>query len=146
LAFVIAHEYAHIEQKHSLKKTAANAAQREAVIQALSQMDERLKQKGSGKIKRGAAQVVCGLLGGAGLAVTSQLESQHYETKADERGIEVAEVAGYKPEASVTAHQKLHGGRVPEIGLIQSIASSHPAPRTRHEYLSEKSKKCADRE
>jgi len=146
LAFVIGHEYAHIEQEHRAKKVASADAKLDALRQGLSEMDNHLREKGSGKIKRAAAQLVGGALGGAGVALSARLESQHYETKADERGIEVAAAAGYDPEASVTAHKKLHGGRILEIGLVQSITSSHPAPRARHEHLNQKSKSHGESE
>lgn len=140
LAFIIGHEYAHVEQEHIAKQVASRAAKRVALRQSLSELDDHLKQKGSGKIKRAATHLLCGALGEAGVALTGQMESQHYETKADERAIELATAAGYNPEASVTAYEKLHGGRVPEVGFVQSITSSHPAPRTRHEHLNRKSK------
>ena len=141
LAFIIGHEYAHIEQEHIAKHTASDAAKRGAFKQTMNQLDERQKRQGSSKLKRVATQVVGGVLGGASLAVTSQLESQHYETKADERALEVVEAAGYNPEASVTAYEKLHGGRVPDIGVLQSIVSTHPPPKSRHKHLREKSRR-----
>jgi Zn-dependent protease with chaperone function len=144
LAFIIGHEYAHIEQEHISKQNAANAAKREAFVQAMNELDERQKRRGSGKFKRVATQVVGGVLGGASLAVTSQLESQNYETKADERALEVVEAAGYNPEASVTAYEKLHGGRVPDIGVLHSIVSTHPPPKSRHNHLREKSRRRRD--
>jgi putative metalloprotease len=146
LAFIIGHEVGHRDGYHAEKKLASRVAKRAALRHELGKLDDHLQQKGSGKIKRAAAHVICRALGEAGVALSGQLESQHYETKADERGMEIAEAAGYDPEASVTAYEKLHGGRVPEVGLIQGITSSHPAPRIRHQQLAEKSKNRRDNE
>lgn len=146
LAFVIGHEYAHIEQKHIEKQVASREAKRAALRQGLSKMDTQMKEKGSGRLKRAAAHVVASALGEAGVAVTGRLESQHYETKADERALEVVEAAGYDPDASVTAYEKLHGGRVPEVGIIQAVTSTHPNPKSRHKHLKEKSKNRSDEE
>jgi predicted Zn-dependent protease len=144
LAFIIGHEYAHIEQEHLAKQRVSAAAKHTAIVHGLSQMDDHLKAKGSGKIKRVAVQVFCGVAGGASLAVTSQLESQHYETKADDRAWEIVEAAGYNPEASVRAFEKSYGGHIPEIGILQSVVSSHPAPRSRHQHLKNKVKNRRD--
>lgn len=129
LAFVVAHEVAHIEKEHGKKHEALVNAELTALKVGLRTADRELTERGAGFVRRAASHIIGGAVGGAGVVVTSRQLSQKHETEADERAIEIAKEAGYNEEASVTAYEKLHGGHVPEIGVVQSVISTHPAPR-----------------
>ena len=140
LAFIVAHEVAHIEKEHGKKHQGLVDAELAALKAGLQTADRELQEKGAGLIKRTAAQIVGGAVGGAGVVLAARQVSQKHETEADERAIEIVKEAGYNESASVTAYQKLHGGSVPEIGIVQSVISTHPAPRKRHQHLKNKCK------
>jgi hypothetical protein len=140
LAFVVAHEVAHIEKEHSKKHQALLDAEITALKTGMLTVDQELKEKGAGFIKRTATQIIGGVVGGAGVVVTSRQVSQRHETEADERAIEIVKEAGFDEKASVTAYEKLHSGYVPEVGFVQSVISTHPAPRKRHQHLKNKCK------
>ena len=140
LAFVLAHEVAHIEKEHGKKYENLVDAELAVLKATMRTADRELKEKGAGFIKRAAAQIIGGAVGGAGVVVTSRQVSQKHETEADERAIEIVRGAGYNEKASITAYENLHGGHVPEIGVVQSVVSTHPAPRKRHQHLKNKCK------
>ena len=141
LAYIIGHEYAHIEKKHGEKKQASLDAKLTALKVGLKAKNRQQKESGAGFIKRATTQIVGGVLGGAAVVAITQAESRHLESEADERGLEIAEEAGYDPAAGASAYQKLHNGYVPDTGIVEDIISTHPAPRSRHKNLRDQAEK-----
>ncbi|ASP39249.1 peptidase M48 Ste24p [Bacterioplanes sanyensis] len=118
IAQIMGHEIAHALANHSAERMS-----RAMVMQA-------------GLIAAGAATEQDQLtLAGAALAAKLALElpnSRTAETEADRIGIELATLAGYRPEAAVSLWQKMAkvgGGGTPEF------LSTHPSPGNRAKTL-----------
>jgi len=114
LAFVLAHEVAHVTESHAIQQFEKNVLI-SAGISAL------LLGTGTGGAAPRAANVV--------QAVVGLAFSRHDETEADEHGIRLATKAGYNPAAAAEAMKivKRAGG---DKG-IPALLRSHPAPDSR---------------
>jgi len=141
LAWVIAHENAHIEHKDGQRTGTAIDESAERVKVALMSLDKRLKEKGHGFIGRTLAQVITGAVGVASMYVNTKQTMREHENEADERAIEIIQKAGYDPSASISAMRKLsRRGSMYHNGIIEAITSTHPSPHERIENLEKKKK------
>ena len=114
LASVIAHEIAHIEEKHSIKNL-----KQAAIAQGIAET--------AGVSTNTLAQI------GYQLAIDLP-QSREYEYEADRVGLEILEQAGYPPTAFANFLQKLQGGNQPEF------LRTHPTSSNRIEAISQKIK------
>ncbi len=111
LASVIAHEIAHIEEKHSVK-----ALKQAAIAQGIAET--------AGVSTNALAQI------GYQLAVDLP-QSRDHEYEADRVGLEILQQAGYPPMAFVNFLKKLQGGNQPEF------LRTHPTNTNRIEALAQ---------
>ena len=117
LRFVIGHEMGHIAMKHIHKKLQlayASSAARKAIA----------------SIDGVAGEIARSQLGGFVQMLMGAQFSQLEEKEADDYGLAFMKGKGYKPEAAVSALQKLA-----TLGNDHSFLSSHPAPGKRAERL-----------
>lgn len=111
LASVIAHEIAHINEKHSVR-----ALKRAAIAQGIAET--------AGVSTNTLAQI------GYQLAVDLP-QSREYEYEADQVGLEILEQGGYPPMAFVDFLKQLQGGNQPEF------LRTHPTGTNRIEALAQ---------
>ncbi len=111
LASVVAHEIAHINEKHSVR-----ALKRAAIAQGVAET--------AGVSTNTLAQI------GYQLAVNLP-QSREYEYEADRVGLDILEQAGYPPMAFVNFLKQLQGGNQPEF------LRTHPTSTSRIEALAQ---------
>ncbi|MEL6581116.1 MAG: M48 family metallopeptidase, partial [Cyanobacteria bacterium J06621_12] len=111
LASVIAHEIAHINEKHSVR-----ALKRAAIAQGIAET--------AGVSTNTLAQI------GYQLAVDLP-QSREYEYEADQVGLEILQQGGYPPMAFVNFLKQLQGGNQPEF------LRTHPTSTNRIEALAQ---------
>lgn len=111
LASVIAHEIAHINEKHSVR-----ALKRAAIAQGIAET--------AGVSTNTLAQI------GYQLAVDLP-QSREYEYEADRVGLEILQQGGYPPMAFVNFLKQLQGGNQPEF------LRTHPTSTNRIEALAQ---------
>lgn len=121
LAAVIAHEMAHVAERHGTEQvTKAYGAQ--AGVSLLSQLL-------GGKDRRlGIAEQLAGSLGVNALFMKF---SRDAETEADRVGTQMMARAGYDPMAMATFFELLQARQRSNPGAVQQFFSSHPSPANR---------------
>jgi predicted Zn-dependent protease len=132
LAFVIAHEIAHVNCRHSteeLSKTMTAAA----LVEAGAQVAEHNDKKDVATITRGAFVV--------GSAFVIPMYSRADEREADAVGLNYMARAGYDPRAAVrlwsrAADKEKQKGQG-NLGGVFSIFDTHPGSSERAQYLSQ---------
>ena len=112
LASVVAHEIAHIEEKHSIKNL-----KQAAIAQGIAET--------AGVSTNTLAQI------GYQLAIDLP-QSREYEYEADRVGLEILQQAGYPPMAFANFLEKLQGGNQPEF------LRTHPTSSNRIEAIAQK--------
>lgn len=120
LAFVLGHEVAHVEQRHSVQQMEADLYKQVGLAALLSVL-------GGGKVSQGTLNTVRV----ANVVVSSQY-SQGHEREADREGMILMAKAGYDPMGAVAALETMRrssGGGVP--GFLNSLVGSHPLPEDR---------------
>ncbi len=120
VAFVVGHEIAHVEHRHSVKQLQSAQMRRLGLIAIAVGAT-------GGNVDRGTAtlvQLADGVIG-------SQ-HSQADESESDRTGLRLMAQAGYDPAFALSALQKLaaqSGGGTP--GFLNTLLGSHPLPRER---------------
>lgn len=115
LAFVVAHEAAHVEREHS----------RQSINQAVL-------LNAAGSLLLGNASELAQFGAGVAFTLYSQGYSRQHEREADSVGLHLMAKAGYRPAASVEALQKLGGGK---YNALDKYLASHPSTPERVERL-----------
>ncbi len=117
VAFVIAHETAHVIRRHTWDRMIQQSALRAASFAA------------------GRAGLLSGWLRQQGLPMLRSAHSKEFEFEADQDGIGLIRAAGYDPEAAVSFLRRIERlGTDPE--LLGEYLASHPAPGERISRLS----------
>lgn len=112
LAFVIAHETAHLIRRHTWDRMIQQSA-----LRAASFVTRR-------------AGVLAGWLQSQGLPMLRSAHSEECEFDADKDGIGLARAAGYDPNGAIRFLERIeHLGTAPEV--LGEYLASHPAPRER---------------
>lgn len=142
LAWVLAHEVAHFENRDAERRKKAAKEAKEQVKRALQEVDDELKREGKGIIIRSGAFIGTSLLTGFASLVRGQQASQNQEAEADSRALELTKRAGYNPAAGIGALRKISGGDLlgfSDLGMArgtwEALTSSHPSPRKRAENI-----------
>jgi predicted Zn-dependent protease len=121
LAAVIAHEMAHVAERHGTEQ-ATKAYGAQAGVSLLAQLlggkDHRL----------GLAEQLAGSLGVNALFMKF---SRDAETEADRVGTQMMARAGYDPMAMATFFELLQSRQRTSPGAVQQFFSSHPSPANR---------------
>lgn len=111
IAFVLAHEMAHVLRSHSVNRLLSSE------IARLASRGSLLLGGAGGAIKPLLAQLIHRLL--------TQGYSRHQEFEADRVAVQIARVAGYDPLASIRLFQRLQSQNS-EPGAVAGYFSSHP--------------------
>jgi Zn-dependent protease with chaperone function len=131
LAYVLGHELAHFEHEDSARMTGYVRKVVEDLGTNAEALDERLKKKGRGFVVRTLAQIGHGAAGIAAGYVMVHSKSREHEQGADTRAVDLMTAAGFDPQAATRALRKLHGGSVPDVGILRTLRSTHPNPASR---------------
>lgn len=123
LAAVIAHEIAHVEEKHSQERVNSQVATQTGVEIAGGLL---------GASGVGGAQQIAAILGAGAQYGVLLPYSRNQELEADREGLGIMRRAGYDPSAAVALWRKMErqGGAQPP-----AFMSTHPAPGQRAEQL-----------
>lgn len=126
LASVLAHEIAHVSQRHVARGITQSAQSNHLMIAALAGALLGALA-GSGDLAMGAAAF------GQAAAVDRQLGfSRQAEQEADRVGFEMLSKAGYEPQGMVRMFQRLaSASRLNESATANEYASTHPLSRQR---------------
>ena len=121
LAAVIAHEMAHVSERHGTEQvTKAYGAQ--AGVSLLAQLlGGRDKRLGIGEQ----------LIGSLGVNALFMKFSRDAENEADRVGLQMLARAGYDPMAMATFFELLQAQRGRNPGAVEQFFSSHPSPANR---------------
>ena len=135
LAFILAHEVAHLDLAHRRTKEDFIEEYIEQLTETMSESNERLKGKGAGRFRRvlsGSVQTAAGLgLGMLGLLAASRI----HEGEADERAVETAFEAGFDPVKGAGEFLTTAARRSSADGLIDVLLRTHPEARNRIERV-----------
>lgn len=116
LAFVLGHEVAHVEKRHSVQQMEAQISTQVGVGALISIL-------GGGRNNRGTLNTVQ-----VANAIVSSRYSQEAEREADREGMRLMGLAGFDPQGAVAALETLKshdaGQEVP--GFLNSLLGSHP--------------------
>lgn len=121
LAFVLAHEIGHIEEKH-----AVNQAKRQSQIGLGAAILGAL-------LGGGGSSDLIGTVAGVGLSLYQSGYSRSQERESDDEGVNLMVKAGFDPRAAVTMLGKLGSNR----GGISKYLASHPNPQERQGRVQE---------
>lgn len=112
VAFVLAHETAHVIRRHTWDRMIQQSALRAASFAA------------------GRAGILSGWLRQQGLPMLRSAHSKDFEFEADEEGVAIARAAGYDPGAAIAFLRRIERlGTDPEV--LGEYLASHPAPAER---------------
>jgi predicted Zn-dependent protease len=130
LAGVLAHELAHVTQKHGFRKIISDAGPYLIM-----------------KIFFGGASGTAGVLGGSSQLLVRQSFSQEYELEADEVGWQYLVAARIDPRGLITMLQKLQAqqDKLGRFALELRAFSSHPATEKRIRRLEMKWRKLKNK-
>lgn len=119
LAAVLAHEVAHVQEKHSAERVNSEMA---------TQLGVRLAGAALGSTAGVSGQTLAGLLGAGAQYGLILPYGRNQELEADSRGLRLMAKAGYDPRAAVELWQNMRqaGGDRPPTFL-----STHPGPEQR---------------
>lgn len=120
LAFILAHEMAHVISGHVMERMISNSA----IAVALR--------------SRAAGSAVANLLGKAGNKLLQSAYSQDQELEADKLGIELTSAAGYEPHGSIRLLQRL--AKLDESGNESKLSDyfcSHPSLKARIAFITQ---------
>lgn len=145
LAWVMAHEVAHVEGRHGERSRERASQFSKDIGKGRGEYLEELRGEDVSLVGR----FVKGFLYTAALSavayVAMNLHNQSYESEADARALELMELAGYDPGAAVGAVEKLHGGNLSGysddgfvLGVLRSLTVKHPSSRTRAKRIERK--------
>lgn len=115
IAFVLAHEMAHILEGHAMERMVSNSAA--ATVSRLA----------------AARHPVAGLARKAGIKFLERAYSQQQELKADERGLRLMSAAGYQPEGGLEFLRKIE--KCDSKSELGKYFSTHPSSKIRIEHL-----------
>jgi len=115
IAFVLAHEMAHILEGHAMERMVSNSAAATA---------SRLAA---------VRHPVAGLARKAGVKFIERAYSQQQELKADERGLRLMLAAGYRSEGGLEFLRKIE--KCDSKSQLGKYFSTHPSSETRIEHL-----------
>ena len=116
VAFVIAHETAHVIRRHTWDRMIQQSALRAASFAA------------------GSAGILSGWVRSQGLPMLRSAHSKDFEFEADQDGIGLLTAAGYNQDGAISFLKRIDGlGTDPEI--LGEYLASHPAPEERIERL-----------
>jgi Zn-dependent protease with chaperone function len=119
MAFVLAHEVAHIYLGHARERRFANGLMTVAPL--------------------------ANPLLGVGLGMLfDRAYSREQEFEADRWAVRLSARAGYVPSASIALLERLAGGEAPS-NLVAEMLSTHPPMNDRLQHLSEAIRQCKDR-
>ncbi len=141
LAWLIAHEAEHLEKKHGKETEKQIDESGEKIKNAISKIDQRLKDDGAGFIKRILVGTVVLAAGVGSTILESKANSRKQEDEADSSATELAERAGFRGEAGVSALKKMGGGKLYQHSLVGHMISNHPDSASRAQKILEKNKK-----
>lgn len=124
VAGVLAHEIAHVAQRHSARQVTRDlwAVGILAVLGAVLDQDDW----------RGAA-VGVGAMVATGSAMLKY--SRNDERAADREGVRILQAAGYDPRGLLEFMQRLDADQQSAPGAVARFFSTHPAPRDRVRHL-----------
>lgn len=112
VAFVIAHETAHVIRRHTWDRMIQQSALRDASFAA------------------GRAGILSGWVRSQGLPMLRSAHSKNFEFEADQDGIGLMSAAGYDPGEAISFLRRIERlGTNPEV--LGEYLSSHPAPEER---------------
>ncbi len=134
LAFVLAHELAHVAAKHGNEGITKRILLMAGEVLAENKADKLIQ---GGKIGSGIL-LKAGYIGG-GLVAFELPFSRLMETEADILGIRYMARAGYAPEGAVKALEAIGDVDAEDPGLAKYL-STHPVGKDRHELMM---KECA---
>jgi Zn-dependent protease with chaperone function len=119
MAFVLAHEMAHVHLGHARERSLANGLMTVAPL--------------------------ANPLLGVGLGMLfDRAYSREQEFEADRWAVRLSARAGYVPSASIALLERLAGGEAPS-NLVSEMLGTHPPIKDRLQHLSEAIRRCNDR-
>lgn len=131
LAWLVAHEFAHLAFRHSTKLQEKTNEFSGAIFDAVKESHQKRRELGHGLLRRTLSTGVRVFAAAAATAAVQLGQSREHEKEADEWATRTALLAGFEPAAGASLLRKLYRGCVPSLGFTQLLASTHPDPQSR---------------
>ena len=135
LAWLIAHEFAHLSLRHSALLTQKTDELYDAMFEAVKESHQQRKRLGHSFLRRSISSGIRGLAGVAAVGMAALSYSRKHETEADEWATRATLAAGFNPSAGASLLRKLYRGAPPALALTELLVSTHPDPQNRVERV-----------